>query len=71
MIKTANVIAYANHSLGKVSIFKASQAEKEQDYKRELEKSIEFFEKASRNRLYSDGKIHLDFAFLFIVHSTP
>ena len=45
------VRTYANHSLGKVSIFKASQAEKEEDYKKELEKAIEFFEKAARNHL--------------------
>ncbi|MDD3248292.1 MAG: HEAT repeat domain-containing protein [Methanosarcina sp.] len=38
---------YTNHSLGKVSIFKASQAEKEEDYKKELEKAIEFFEKSA------------------------
>ena len=44
--------AYANHSLGKVSIFKASQTEKEEDYKRELEKAIEFFEKASHESPY-------------------
>jgi len=36
---------FLTHSLGKVSIFKASQAEKEEDYKKELEKAIEFFEK--------------------------
>lgn len=36
---------YANHSLGKFSIFKASQAKKEEDYKQELEKAITFFEK--------------------------
>ncbi len=38
------VRVYANHSLGKFSIFKASQAKKE-DYKQELEKAITFFEK--------------------------
>ena len=41
------VRVYANHSLGKVSIFKASQTEKKEDYKKELEKAIEFFEKAA------------------------
>ena len=43
-----SVITCANHSLGKVSIFKASQAEEEADYKKELEKAIVFFEKATR-----------------------
>jgi HEAT repeat protein/nucleoside phosphorylase/MinD-like ATPase involved in chromosome partitioning or flagellar assembly len=47
-----NVRVYANHSLGKVSIFKASQAEKEEDYKKELEKAIEFFEKATNESIY-------------------
>ncbi|RXA20980.1 HEAT repeat domain-containing protein [Methanosarcina sp. MSH10X1] len=42
------VKAYANHSLGEISIFKASQAEKEEDYKRELEEAIEFFEIAAQ-----------------------
>lgn len=44
----SSVCAYASHSLGKASIFKASQAEKEEDYKKELEKAIEFFEKAAQ-----------------------
>ncbi|MCC4770462.1 hypothetical protein FXV91_09775 [Methanosarcina sp. DH2] len=46
--KYSSVRAYANHSLGKVSIFKASTAEKEEDYKQELEKAISFFEKAAQ-----------------------
>ena len=65
----SDVRAYANHSLGKVSIFKASQAEKEEDYKKELEKAIEFFEKAAQESLYQMVIIHLNFAFLFIVLS--
>ncbi|AKB48330.1 hypothetical protein MSKOL_2553 [Methanosarcina sp. Kolksee] len=44
----SDIRASANHSLGKVSIFKASQAEREKDYKRELETAIEFFEKAAK-----------------------
>jgi len=40
------------HSLGKISIFKASQAEKEEDYKEELEKAITFFEKAAQESEY-------------------
>lgn len=39
---------FANYSLGKACIFKASQAGTDKDYKRELEKAIEFFEKAAR-----------------------
>ncbi len=37
----------ANYSLGKVSIFNASQAGEEEDYKKELEKAIKFFEVAA------------------------
>jgi len=44
--------ANANHSLGKASIFLASQAEKEEDYKIELENAITFFEKASQESSY-------------------
>ena len=44
-----HVRAYANHSLGKVSIFKAIKVENEIGYKNELEKAIEFFEKSSTN----------------------
>jgi HEAT repeat protein len=47
-----SVRVYVNHSLGKVSIFKASQAEKEEDYKRELETAISFFEKAAQESEY-------------------
>jgi HEAT repeat protein len=36
------------HSLGRFSIFMASQAETDEDYKKELEKAIEFFEKAAQ-----------------------
>jgi len=61
----SNVIAYANHSLGKVSIFKASQAETEQDYRKELEKSIEFFEKALQESLYSDWENPSQFCLPF------
>ncbi|AKJ37893.1 HEAT repeat domain-containing protein [Methanosarcina barkeri] len=38
----------ANHSLGRVSIFKASHAGKDEDYKKELENAIKFFESAAQ-----------------------
>ena len=41
-----HVRAYANHSLGKVSIFKAIKVENEIGYKNEFEKAIEFFDKS-------------------------
>jgi HEAT repeat protein len=50
--EASRVRSYANHSLGKISIFKASQAEKEEDYKDELEKAITFFEKAAQESEY-------------------
>lgn len=43
----------AYHSLGKVSIFWAAQVEKEKNYREELEKAIEFFEKASQKSISS------------------
>ncbi len=46
--KDSLVRVYANHSLGRVSIFEASQAGTDEDYKKELEKAIEFFEIASK-----------------------
>lgn len=47
-MKDRQVRTYANHSLGKISIFKASQAKWEENYKEELEKAIVFFEKATK-----------------------
>lgn len=61
---------FLTHSLGKVSIFKASQAEKEEDYKKELEKQLSFLKKnRSRTPYGVSGEIHLNFAFLSIVLS--
>ncbi len=42
------VRSHAQYSLGRVSIFKASQAETEKDYKKELENAIDFFKKAAQ-----------------------
>lgn len=39
--------AFANHSLGRACIFKATEAESEEDFRNELEKALEFFEKSS------------------------
>lgn len=58
----SGVRTYANHSLGKVSIFKASKSEKEEDYKNELEKAIEFFKKATQeSRGYNPARFCLLF----------
>ena len=48
-----NVKIHVNHSLGRASIFKASQAETDEDYEKQLETSIEFFEKAAYESLNS------------------
>jgi nucleoside phosphorylase/HEAT repeat protein len=42
----------ANHSLGKISVYKASKSENNDVYINELEKAINFFEKASNEALY-------------------
>jgi HEAT repeat protein len=44
----STVRAYANHSLGKVYVFKATEADNE-NFKKELEKALEFFEKSSQS----------------------
>ena len=49
----SDVRTSSNHSLGRVSIFKASQAETDEDYKKELEKAIEFFEIAAKESSYN------------------
>jgi HEAT repeat protein len=42
----------SNYSLGRVSIYMASKAETDEDYKKELEKAIEFFETAAKEASY-------------------
>lgn len=46
--------ASAYHSLGKVSIFRAEGAEKEDDFKKNMEIAIRYFEKASREKTYDN-----------------
>ena len=48
------VRSFSNHSLGRVSIFMASQAETEENYKKELEKAIEYFETAAKEASYNN-----------------
>jgi HEAT repeat protein len=63
------VRTYANYSLGKVSIFKASQAITEENYRKELENAIEFFEKASQeskeSKWFNPSQFCLPFYRLF------
>jgi HEAT repeat protein len=48
----SSVRTSSNHSLGRVSIFMASHAETNEDYKKELEKAIKFFETAAKEAFY-------------------
>jgi len=43
----SNVRTFANYSLGKASIFKATEVENKEDFKRELEIAIKFFENSN------------------------
>jgi HEAT repeat protein len=49
-----DVRTFSNHSLGRILIFMASQAETDEDYKKELEKAIEFFETAANEASYDN-----------------
>lgn len=42
----------ANYSLGRASIFKATEAKDKESFKKELEKALEFFEKSSKEAQY-------------------
>ena len=42
------VRVYANHSLGKISIFKATEAEGEEGFRTELEHALEYFENSAK-----------------------
>jgi HEAT repeat protein len=50
----SSVRTSSNHSLGRASIFIASQAESDEDYKKELEKAIKFFEIAANEASYNN-----------------
>ena len=52
--RDSSVIAYSNHSLAKASIFQASLARTEEDYKNELERAIEFYEKAAHESIWKN-----------------
>jgi HEAT repeat protein len=46
------VRVFANHSLGRASIFRATEAESEDDFESELKNAIEFFERSSKEKTY-------------------
>ncbi len=45
------VRAFVNHSLGKAAILKATEAESEEDFRKNLEKALEFFERSSEEKM--------------------
>ncbi len=55
--KDKDVRGAANYSLGKASIFKATEAEGEEDFRKKLEKALEFFEKSSKDATYDNPAI--------------
>ncbi len=59
----------SNHSLGRVSILKASQAETYEDYKRELEKAIKFFEIAAQESFTSSNPSKFCLSFYRSFHA--
>ena len=42
----------ANHSIGRASIFKATEAEREEDFREEMKNAIDFFERSSNKVTY-------------------
>ena len=70
--KDSYVRANAYNSLGRISIYKASQSGSEEEYVEELEKAIEFFEKASQETIWKDpSSFCLPFyrSFYMIIHA--
>ena len=47
------VRAYANHSLGRAYVFKATESKDKEDFRKELEQALQFFEKSSREEIDS------------------
>jgi HEAT repeat protein/predicted amidohydrolase len=52
--KNGDVRASANHLLGRVSIFRATGAESEEDFRKEMKNALEFFERSSKEEIYSN-----------------
>ncbi len=53
-IEDINSKLFANYSLGRISIYKATEAYRKEGFEQELEKALRFFEKASKASTYSD-----------------
>ena len=44
----------ATHSLGRASVFRATGAESEEDFRKEMKNALEFFERSSKEATYSN-----------------
>jgi len=53
--KDGNVRAQANYALGRVSIFRATGAASEEDFREEIENALAFFEKSSRESRFFEN----------------
>lgn len=62
------VRAIANHSLGKASIFKATEAKNEEIFREELEKALKFFEIASKEETFISNPAAFCFPFYRSFH---
>jgi len=63
-----DVRVLANHSLGRASIFKATEAEGEEDFRRELKTALQYFERSAAESKYSNpAKFCLPFYRSFYV----
>ena len=60
-----NVRVYANHSLGRICIYKATESSTIEEFKNELKKALDFFDKAS-----NDSPQKLGTRLIFVIHST-
>ena len=60
--KDIDIRVTANYSLGKISIYRATEAESEEGLKEEMEKAIGYFEKSSReSKLFNPAEFCLPF----------
>ncbi len=51
--KKSIVRAYANHSLGRAYVFRATESKDKENFRKELEQALQFFERSSREETHS------------------
>jgi HEAT repeat protein len=59
--KNSDIWVSANHSLGMASIFRATKTETEEEFRKELEAALVFFERASKDAFINPAKFCLPF----------